>query len=87
VPAQVFTCDYVCPSIARRPIPGRNEDIMSTRRKTPSAKALVFDPLFRPRQQKAKKGKGSYHRRPRNPQNDSGPSFLWARLATAAAVV
>lgn len=49
---------------------------MSRQRKTRSAKALVFDPLFRPRQEKAKKGKGSYNRRPRNPQNDSGPSFL-----------
>lgn len=47
-------------------------------KKRRSAKSLVFDPLFRPRQEKAKKGKGSYTRRPRNPQNDSGPSFLWS---------
>ncbi|MDF2446381.1 MAG: Alternative ribosome-rescue factor [Moraxellaceae bacterium] len=47
---------------------------MSKRRKTPGAKALVFDPLFRPRQERAKKGKGSYHRRPRNQTTDSGPS-------------
>lgn len=38
-----------------------------------SAKSLVFDPLFRPRQEKAKKGKGSYARRPRNQSQDSGP--------------
>lgn len=42
-----------------------------------SAKALVFIPLFRCRQEAAKKGKGSYNRRPRNPQQDSGPSHLW----------
>lgn len=46
---------------------------MKPRRKTASAKALVFDPLFRPRQEKAKKGKGSYARRPRNRQDDAGP--------------
>ena len=43
------------------------------KRKKRSAKALVFDPLFRPRQEKAKKGKGSYARRPRNQDSDSGP--------------
>ncbi len=45
-----------------------------------SAKSLVFDPLFRPRQEKAKKGKGSYARRPRNQSQDSGP-FHFCRLA------
>lgn len=40
-----------------------------------SAKSLVFDPLFRTRQEKAKKGKGSYARRPRTPQQDPGLSF------------
>lgn len=49
---------------------------MKHKRKTASAKSLVFDPLFRPRQEKAKKGKGSYSRRPRNPQPDSGPSVF-----------
>lgn len=48
------------------------------KRKTRSAKSLVFDPLFRPRQEKARKGKGSYARRPRNRQDDSGPSSLRA---------
>ncbi|MCD6061783.1 MAG: Alternative ribosome-rescue factor [Moraxellaceae bacterium] len=56
---------------------------MSRRRKTASAKALVFDPLFRPRQEKAKKGKGSYARRPRNPSHDSGPSCFWHMAGTA----
>lgn len=53
------------------------------KRKKRSAKALVFDPLFRPRQEKAKKGKGSYARRPRNQDSDSGPfSFpLFAALS------
>jgi stalled ribosome alternative rescue factor ArfA len=46
------------------------------KRKQRSAKSLVFDPLFRARQEKAKKGKGSYARRPRNQQHDSGP-FSW----------
>lgn len=40
-----------------------------------SAKSLVFNPLFRPRQERAKKGKGSYVRQPRHPSNDSGLSF------------
>ena len=62
---------------------------MKHKRKTASAKSLVFDPLFRPRQEKTKKGKGSYSRRPRNPQPDSGPSTLWvagtsARVARTA---
>lgn len=58
---------------------------MSKKRgKSLSAKALVFDPLFRPRQEKAKKGKGSYHRRPRHPQQDTGPSF-WRLFFPAAA--
>lgn len=48
---------------------------MTTKRKTASAKALVFDPLFRHRQEKAKKGKGSYTRRPRTRQDDAGPSL------------
>ncbi|MCC2637112.1 MAG: Alternative ribosome-rescue factor [Moraxellaceae bacterium] len=47
---------------------------MKNRRKTASAKALVFSPLFRQRQETAKKGKGSYNRRPRNQPTDSGPS-------------
>lgn len=49
---------------------------MKSKRKIASAKALVFDPLFRPRQEKARKGKGSYARRPRNRHDDSGPSLL-----------
>lgn len=62
---------------------------MSRRRKTPSAKALVFTPLFRQRQEKAKKGKGSYSRRPRNQTTDSGPSCFRRRhrAACRAAVV
>lgn len=51
------------------------------KRKIASAKALVFDPLYRPRQEKARKGKGSYTRRPRNRQDDSGPSVFWRRAA------
>ena len=43
------------------------------RHKETSAKSLVFDPLFRPRQEAAKKGKGSYARRPRNQSTDAGP--------------
>ncbi|MES2918084.1 MAG: alternative ribosome rescue factor ArfA [Pseudomonadota bacterium] len=58
---------------------------MKHHRKTAGAKALVFDPLFRPRQEKAKKGKGSYHRRPRNQPTDSGPSAFCARRARSAA--
>lgn len=54
---------------------------MSKRRKTASAKALVFDPLFRPRQERARKGKGSYARRPRTPAPDAGPSLLGALAA------
>lgn len=56
---------------------------MKHKRKTASAKSLVFDPLFRPRQEKTKKGKGSYSRRPRHPQPDSGPSTMWG-IATSA---
>ncbi|MGH8494128.1 MAG: alternative ribosome rescue factor ArfA [Moraxellaceae bacterium] len=41
-----------------------------------SAKALVFDPLFRSRQEKSKKGKGSYARRPRHQSQDAGPFLL-----------
>ncbi|HET8730739.1 MAG TPA: alternative ribosome rescue factor ArfA [Moraxellaceae bacterium] len=58
---------------------------MKQRRKTASAKALVFDPLFRPRQEKAKKGKGSYARRPRNRQDDSGPVSFQASCTLAVA--
>ncbi|HEX4870613.1 MAG TPA: alternative ribosome rescue factor ArfA [Moraxellaceae bacterium] len=58
---------------------------MKPRRKTASAKALVFDPLFRPRQEKAKKGKGSYARRPRNRQDDSGPVPFRAPAVRAVA--
>lgn len=47
---------------------------MSKRRKTASAKALVFDPFFRPRQERSKKGKGSYTRRPRHRNDDAGPA-------------
>lgn len=43
------------------------------KRKKRSAKALVMDPLFRPRQEKSKKGKGSYARRPRHQSDDAGP--------------
>lgn len=46
-------------------------------RKHRSAKSLVFDPLFRTRQEKSKKGKGSYARKPRTPQQEPGLSFLW----------
>lgn len=52
--------------------------LMSSNRKHRSAKSLVFDPLFRTRQEKAKKGKGSYARKPRTPQQDPGLSFLQA---------
>lgn len=58
---------------------------MKTRRKTASAKALVFDPLFRPRQEKAKKGKGSYARRPRTRSDDAGPSSFRTPRARAVA--
>ena len=47
----------------------------STSKKHRSAKSLVFDPLFRTRQEKAKKGKGSYARKPRNPQQEPGLRF------------
>ena len=47
-----------------------------------SAKALVFDPLFRTRQEKSKKGKGSYARRPRNQSQDSGPFLFMTLLAS-----
>lgn len=53
------------------------------KRRHRSAKALVFDPLFRSRQEQAKKGKGSYNRRPRNPPQDSGPSLFPARATVA----
>lgn len=46
------------------------------KQKKRSAKALVFEPLFRSRQEKAKKGKGSYARRPRHQSQDAGP-FFW----------
>ncbi len=52
------------------------------KRKKRSAKALVMDPVFRPRQEKSKKGKGSYARRPRNQSQDSGP-FSWAFIASS----
>lgn len=50
------------------------------KRKKRSAKALVMDPLFRPRQEKSKKGKGSYARRPRNQSDDAGLLLFWERL-------
>lgn len=50
----------------------------NTSKKQRSAKSLVFDPLFRTRQEKAKKGKGSYARKPRNPQQEPGLSFSQA---------
>lgn len=51
-------------------------------KKRRSAKSLVFVPLFRLRQEKVKKGKGSYTRRPRNRNDDSGPSFWWKPFTT-----
>jgi stalled ribosome alternative rescue factor ArfA len=54
------------------------------KRKKRSAKALVMDPLFRPRQEKSKKGKGSYARRPRNQNHDSGPFLFMTLLAQPA---
>ncbi len=54
------------------------DKLMSKHRKQRSAKSLVFDPLFRTRQEKAKKGKGSYARKPRTPQQEPGLSFLRA---------
>lgn len=48
------------------------------KKKHRSAKSLVFDPLFRTRQEKAKKGKGSYARKPRNPQQEPGLRFSGA---------
>lgn len=45
---------------------------MSKRRPRSGAKALVLTPLFRPRQEKAKKGKGSYTRKPRHSSPDAG---------------
>lgn len=53
--------------------------------KETSAKSLVFDPLFRPRQETAKKGKGSYARRPRNQSQDSGPFSFYDVSAAARA--
>lgn len=41
-------------------------------RKQRSAKALVFNPVFRCRQEKARKGKGSYARKPRHQHTDTG---------------
>jgi stalled ribosome alternative rescue factor ArfA len=58
--------------------PLTGEPLMSTCKKRRSAKSLVFDPLFRTRQEKAKKGKGSYARKPRTPQQDPGLSFSTA---------
>ena len=43
-----------------------------------SAKSLVFDPLFRTRHEKAKKGKGSYTRKPRHSSPDAGLVLLAA---------
>jgi len=56
----------------------RNPMSQSTSKKHRSAKSLVFDPLFRTRQEKAKKGKGSYARQPRSSQQEPGFSFLQA---------
>lgn len=50
---------------------------MSKRRK--HAKALVLQPLFRSRQEKARKGKGSYNRKARF-DTDSGPCHFWGLL-------
>jgi alternative ribosome-rescue factor len=46
---------------------------MKKRRK--HAKALVMQPLFRPRQESAKKGKGSYCRKARSQSDWSGFCF------------
>lgn len=53
---------------------------MSKRRK--HAKALVMQPVFRPRQEAAKKGKGSYRRdqKTRSQSDWSGFSLLEALL-------
>jgi len=51
---------------------------MSKRRPRSGAKALVLTPLFRPRQEKAKKGKGSYTRKPRHSSPDAGLVLLAA---------
>lgn len=54
---------------------------MSKRRK--HAKALVMQPVFRPQQEPAKKGKGSYRRRDdktRSQSDWSGFSLLGATL-------
>lgn len=45
-----------------------------------SAKSLVFEPLFRSRQEKPKKGKGSYARQPRHQSADAG-LFLGPQFA------
>lgn len=50
------------------------ENVMSKRRK--HAKALVMQPVFRTRQEKARKGKGSYQRQTRS-QSDWSGFFVW----------
>jgi stalled ribosome alternative rescue factor ArfA len=47
------------------------------KRNKSSAKSLVFVPLFRSRQEKPRKGKGSYSRQPRHPSNDAGLFGFW----------
>ncbi len=58
---------------------------MSKRRK--HAKALVLQPVFRPRQEKARKGKGSYQRDRRDNntrlQADWSGCFVWRLFSTA----
>lgn len=44
-------------------------------KKRQSAKALVFQPLFKLRTEKKKKGRGSYERKPRNGQPCEAFSF------------
>lgn len=58
---------------------------MSKRRPRAGAKALVLTPLFRPRQEKAKKGKGSYTRKPRHSSPDAGLVLFRAPACQRAA--
>jgi stalled ribosome alternative rescue factor ArfA len=79
---EVFTS--ACYSLTMRALSTHAED-KSMKHKKHSAKALVFDPLFRTRQEKSKKGKGSYARRPRNQSTDSGPFSFYAVSSPARA--
>jgi len=51
---------------------------MQKRRK--HAKALVMQPLFRPRQETPAKGKGSYRRQARSPSDGSGLFSIWKQV-------